>query len=169
MSNTTALTSEPEVRKKRLGIFFATFVVVMGGAIAFAAWTSTGTGASQDVTAGTAAALTVSPVTPTITGLVPGGSKVSSFKVANANTYQVTVSAVTVTGITVAGGTGCTALNAALTTTVTPAAIGTVVAGGGTAVTSPNFTVTVAMGAASDNGCQGATFTPNLSVSGGSS
>lgn len=156
-------------RKRRFAIFFVAFTAMVGGAFAFAAWTSSGTGDSQDVTAGTAATLVVSPVTPAVAGLVPLGSKVSAFKVTNNNTYQVTLATVTVSSITVTGGTGCTSANADLSTVVNASAVGTVVAGGGTAVTSPNFTVTVSMGAASDNGCQGATFTPNLAVDGASS
>ncbi len=156
-------------RKRRFAIFFIAFTALLGGAFAFAAWTSSGTGDSQDVTAGSAASLVVSPVTPAVTGLVPGGSKVSNFKVTNNNTYQVTLATVSVSSITVTGGTGCTSGNADLSTSVNGSAVGTVVAGGGSPVSSANFTVTVSMGAASDNGCQGATFTPNLSVSGTSS
>ncbi len=159
----------PGGRKRRFVIFFVAFTALIGGAFAFAAWTSSGTGDSQDVTAGTAATLVVNPVTPAVTGLVPLGSKVSNFTVTNNNSYQVTLGTVTVTSITVTGGTGCTSGNSGVTTVVNPAAVGTVVAGGGTAVASANFTVTLSMSAASDNGCQGATFTPNLSVSGASS
>ncbi len=156
-------------RRRRVGTFGLALVALAGGSLAFAAWLSNGTGTSQDVVAGSAAALTVNPVTPAVTGLVPGTSRVSNFTVSNANTYQVTLSSATVSSITVTGGTGCTAGNADVTTTVNASAVGTVVAGGGSSVASANFTVTVAMGAASDNGCQGATFTPNLSVAGASS
>ncbi|MGA8987296.1 hypothetical protein [Aeromicrobium sp.] len=156
-------------RIRRLSVFFVASTALIGGAMAFAAWMSNGTGSSQDVTAGTAASLTVNPVTPAISGLVPGGSKVSSFTVTNNNSYKVTLGTVTVSGFTVSGGTGCTSTNAGLSSVVNSAAVGTDVAGGGTPVSSANLTVTVSMSAASDNGCQGATFTPNLSVSGASS
>lgn len=169
MTNVMHATPKSGNRKRRFGIFFALFTVLMGGAIAFAAWTSTGSGDSQDVTAGTAAALHVSPVTPAVTGLVPDSSKVSNFTVSNDNDYEVTLATATVDSITVTGGAGCTAANSDVTATINPAVVGTAVAGGGTDVASANFTVTVAMGVDSDNGCQGATFTPNLSVSGASS
>ena len=154
---------------RRLGVVAGTFVAVMGSAVAFAAWTSSGTGSAQDVVAGSAASLTVSPVAPAVAGLVPGGSRSSAFTVANANTYQVTLSSASVVSFTVTGGTGCTAANSGVTGVINPSTVGTVVAGGGSAVSSPNFTVAVSMSAASDNGCQGASFTPNVSVSGASS
>lgn len=168
-STSTHTLQRPRSNTRRWATIVAALVVLMGGAFAVAAWLSTGTGDSQDVTAGTAAGLTVTPVTPAVTGLVPSGSKVSSFKVANANSYQVTLTVVSVSSITVTGGSGCTAANSAVTSSVNSSAVGTTVAGGGTPVTSANFTVTLSMGASSDNGCQGATFTPNLAVSGTSS
>jgi hypothetical protein len=166
---TSSDTSTPRRRRRRIGVLIAVFATLMAGAVVFAAWLSTGSGDSQDVTAGTAASLSVSPVTPAVTGLVPSGSKVSSFTVSNNNSYQVTLTSVEVDSITVTGGTGCTAANADITTTVNPSAVGTDVAGGGSPVSDASFTVTVAMGPDSDNGCQGATFTPNLSVAGTSS
>lgn len=159
----------PRSNGRRTATFGGAFAALMAGAVALAAWTSTGTGSSQDVTAGTAGALTVSPVTPATTGLVPGTSKTSQFTVANANSYAVTLSSVTVTGLTITGGTGCTAANAAVTSSVGASAVGTSVAGGGSPVSSPDFVVTLTMGAGSADGCQGATFTPQLSVSGASS
>ena len=154
---------------RRLGVVAATFVAVMGSAVAFAAWTSSGTGDSQEVAAGTAASLSVSAITPALTGLVPGESRSSAFRVTNNNTYQVTLSSASVVSFTVTGGTGCTAANSGVTGVVNPSAVGTVVAGGGTPVSSPNFTVSVAMNATSLDGCQSASFTPNLSVAGASS
>lgn len=162
-------THRPRTTRRRVGTFVVATMALTGGSLAFASWLSNGTGSSQDVVAGSTASLVVSPVTPAVTGLVPGSSKVSNFTVANNNPYQVTLSTVTVDSFTVSGGTGCTVGNSGVTTAINSSAVGTVVAGGGGAVSSANFTVTVSMGATSDNGCQGATFTPQLSVAGGSS
>jgi hypothetical protein len=156
-------------KSRRLGIVAGTLVAVMGSAVAFAAWTSSGTGSSQDVTAGTAASLAVSPLAGAVAGLVPGATKTSTFKVKNDNTYQVSLSAASVVSFTVTGGTGCTEANSGVTGVINSSAVGTPVAGGGAEISHANFTVAVSMTAASDNGCKGATFTPNLSVSGASS
>lgn len=169
MSDVIDTTKNERRGRRRAVVLFTAVITLLGGAFAVAAWLSNGSGSSQDVTAGTAANLTVSPVTPAVTGLVPSTSKVSSFTVANGNPYQVTLSSATVSSITVTGGTGCTEANSDVTATINSSASGTVVAGGGSTVSSANFTVTVSMGAASNNGCQGATFTPNVSVAGGSS
>ena len=122
-------------RKRRLGIIGIIFTALMGGAIAFAAWTSQGTGNSGTVTAGTQAALVATGTTPAI-GLTPGSSRLSTYTIMNPNTYTVTVTSVTVNSIGVTDGLGV----------------------GAAACTSVNSGVTAGVGT-------GAVFTPNITAS----
>ena len=147
--------------KRRLGIILIVFTALMGGAIGFAAWTTSGTGSSAAVTGGSEIGLVVTPGLPT-TGLTPGSSKPSTYTIQNLNTYAVTVTSVSVTSIGVVSGPGtpaCTSGNSGVTATV-----GTLPIVIPATSTSAAQTITVSMDATSANGCQLAVFTPNITA-----
>jgi hypothetical protein len=134
-----------------LGLLFA-------GTVAFAAWTSNGTG-SGTATASTAKNLTISVTN--VSGLYPTGSFNVPFTVTNPNPYAVTLSKISLKTVTV-DKVGCTA------GVVTGADLtdNDVIPAGGTSA-SRNFSVTMS-NAAEDN-CQGAVFTVTLQAAGASS
>jgi hypothetical protein len=142
---------------KRTSIVAAAIVALLGGGVAFAAWTSTGTGT------GTATATSAKDLTVTVQnvpGLYPTGSVSVPFTVTNPNPYAVKLSNVHLQSVTT-GATGCD------TTTVTGADLPDtdLVAAGATSA-SRNFILSMS-NAATDQ-CQGASFTVTLLVSGAS-
>ena len=74
---------------KRAGVVSATAATLLVGGVAFAAWTSTGTGTGS-VTAGSEQGLTVEQVAP-VTGLYPTGTKDFELVVTNGNPYAVEI------------------------------------------------------------------------------
>lgn len=153
-------------RKRRLGVIFVVFTALMGGAIAFAAWTSQGTGGSGQVGAGTATALVITQGTTASTGLTPGISKDSTYTITNPNTYPVTVTSITLNSIGVSGGTGvppaaCTSANASVTATAGTGTVSIAIAAAGTSTAQ---TITLTMGNTSASGCQSALFVPNITA-----
>lgn len=139
-------------KTQKTAVVGGTVLAIAVGGVAFAAWTSTGTG-SGSVTAGSAKNLVVTG--STATDLYPSESKTISFTVKNENSYAVKLSSLAPT-VSVSGGAGCTVANS-LVTAATQAfdASAQRIASNGTTVVP----VTVSMGADADNGCQGATFT----------
>lgn len=140
--------------------------LVLGGGIAYANWTTSGSGTAA-ATAGTALgvtgpALTVSTVTSG--SLVPNGSTAVVVSVTNPNAFQVVVSAISVpnaTAPTTVLGSGCTTTNAkvSIPSTVSAFSLGTgVIAGGATATFTSTASTVVVMAIDSDNACQGARF-----------
>ena len=153
-------------RKRRLGIILILFTALMGGAIGFAAWTTSGTGSSGTVTAGSETPLVILGATPAV-GLTPGSQKLSSYTIMNPNTYEVTVTSITVNSIGVSGGTGtgtgtCTSANSLVTATAGTGTVSIAIAAGAT--TALAQTITLSMGVDSANGCQLAVFTPNITA-----
>lgn len=147
----------------RTGAMAGATALVFGGGIAYANWSTTGTGAGS-VKAGTAAGVNASVTTTSTSAtlLVPGGTAPVIVNIHNPNGFSVKVSAVSVSADaapdSVTGGSGCTTANALVSLS---AASGTglpvTIAGG------QDGTVTLAgspasMNINSDNGCQGATF-----------
>ncbi|MEQ0560158.1 hypothetical protein ABJI51_13805 [Amycolatopsis sp. NEAU-NG30] len=154
--------NNPTVRR----VLVVTTVVgaTLGGGIAVAAWTSTGSG-----TAGAKAGTAAAPATGTVdasaltTGLLyPGGTGDAKLLVHNPNPYPVAVTRVAAgTGApTGSGGAGtCTATGVSWILQTPPA--NTVPAGGTATLTLPGA---VAMSTSSDDGCQGAVFTVPVTV-----
>jgi hypothetical protein len=151
----------PTVRR----VLVVTTVVgaTLGGGIAVAAWTSSGTG-----TAGAKAGTATAPTTGTVAAsaftsglLYPGGpAGDAKILVNNPNPYPVQVKNVAQTGTpTGSNGTGtCTTTGVSLTS-ATPNT--TVPAGGSATLT---LTGAVSMSTASDDGCQGALFSIPVTV-----
>jgi hypothetical protein len=136
-------------------------LALVGAGVAFAAWTSTGTG-SGSASADTEKGLVVTP--GTATGLFPTGSTTVSIEVKNNNPYAVTLDAASISNLGVQGApAGCSTHDV---TADVPTPNDRVAAGATATLTE---VVTVAMGADGDNGCQGKTFTFDLTVSGHSS
>ena len=148
-------------RTKRVAIVAGTTATLIGGGIAFAAWTTSGTGTGT-ATAGTDAPLTVA--VSAVSGLYPTGTFNVPFTVSNTNGYNVTLQKVSLESVTVdSGHSGCA------TSTVTGADLSDtdVVAKTSGVTTSRNFPVT--MSNAADDTCKGATFTLTLKAWGASS
>lgn len=145
---------------KKTAIVGGTVAALMGGGVAFAAWTTTGIGTGSAV-AGSAQSLVVT--TTQATGLVPNGTVNVPFTVRNPNSYQVTLNTVSLGDVTVDSGHG-----GCLVSSVTGATLpDTDVIPGG--ATSPSRNFVVAMSNAANDACQGATFTFTLTASGASS
>jgi hypothetical protein len=143
---------------KRAAVVGVGIVGMLGAGVAFAAWTTEGTG-SGSATAGTDQALTVT-VSPA-TGLYPTGTTNVAYTVTNPNSYAVTLSQTSLQGVTV-DKSGCVAS----VVTGSPVVVSDRIAAGATS-TSKSFPVTMS-NAATDE-CKGAVFTLTLKVTGASS
>ena len=147
---------------------FAVGAIVGGavvGGIAFAAWTSTGTG-SATAKADTAEALTTVDASATSeASLYPGATGDATLRIVNPNPYPVQVTSVTGTGtVTSDKGAAC---DASTGVTFTDQADVALVVPANDAAT---FTLAgaVAMTNSSDNACQGAVFTIPVTLTGAS-
>ncbi|HKN56443.1 MAG TPA: hypothetical protein VJX66_28390 [Amycolatopsis sp.] len=151
---------------RRAVVVTAAVTATLGGGIAVAAWTSSGSGTAT-AKAGTAAA----PTTGTIdgsaitTGLLYPGGPLGTVKllVNNPNPYPVVVTRVAAgTGApTGSGGSGTCTQNGVAFNTQNPVSGNAVPANGNATIT---LTSSVNMSAASDDGCQGATFSIPVTV-----
>ena len=146
----------------------AALVALLGAGIAYAAWTTNGAGSGY-AKAGTAQSLTTLDASGSVTNtLVPGGSGDFAITIKNTNPYAVSVSAVTTGTPAGSGGTGtCTTTGVTINTATVNATLPWSVPANGT------LTKVVANGASMDNtsdtGCQGATFTVPVTLTGTSS
>jgi hypothetical protein len=151
------------LRRKGL-VVVGLVVAVVGGSVAYAAWLSGGSG-SVTAKAGTAVSLTTSDASAsTTTTLYPGVTGDARITINNPNAFAVRVTNISagVGSVTATGGTGtCTTTGVSL---VAQSGLALDVA----ANSSASFTVTgaVAMSNSSDDGCQGATFTVPVSLTG---
>ena len=143
-----------------------TMVALVAVGLVYAAWTTNGTGSGY-AKAGTAQALSTVDVSASTTAtLYPGGPAGDvTIRISNPNSYPVTVTGVTGSGAITAdaGHASCTTTGVAFTDQ-TGLTIG-VPAGGATTAT---LTGAASMSNASVNGCQGATFTIPVTLSGAS-
>ena len=146
---------------RRSGTAAVATLALLGTGVALAAWTSTGTG-SGSATADTEQGLVVTP--GTASGLYPTGSQTVSIQVKNNNPYAVTLDAASISNLAVQGSpVGCSTHDV---TADVPTPSDRIAAGATATITD---VVTVAMGSDGDNGCQGKTFTFDVTVSGHSS
>jgi hypothetical protein len=147
---------EPQKRRwsKRLVALAALTALTVGIGVAYAVWTVGGAG-SGTATAPSAQPLTTSVAT-TSAQLYPGITGADLFlTVNNPNPFPVSVTSVNADGDAVpdaAHAAGCVSTGVTFTTQATAQ---TIPANGSLSFTVPG----VAMSNASDNGCQGATFT----------
>jgi hypothetical protein len=148
-----------------------TMAVLLVVGLVFAAWTTNGTGSGY-AKAGTAQALgTVDVSASTTATLYPGGPAGDvTIRISNPNTYPVTVTGVSSSGAITpdAGHAGCTTTGVSyadqtgLSISV-PAKVGAV-----NGETQTTLSGAASMSNASVDGCQGATFTIPVTLSGAS-
>jgi hypothetical protein len=156
------------VRKKIAVLTILASLVLVG--LVYAAWTTNGTGSGY-AKAGTAVSLTTVDVSAsTAATLYPGVSGDVLIKLDNPNPYAVTVTAVSGNGAIAAdaGHASCTTTGVSFTnqtglTLVVPAK-----SGGVDGVLQTTLTGAASMSNASVNGCQGATFTIPVTLTGSS-
>ena len=145
-----------------LGLFLAVFLI---GSVVFAAWLVTGTG-NGAAEADTADALVVTAGSTTAQ-LYPGGSGDVKLSIQNPNPFPVAISSIVGSGAIVSDGpAACDALTGVSFTDQTGLTGMNIAAGATLPVTLAG---TASMSNASDNSCQGATFSIPLTVSGASS
>lgn len=141
-------------------------VIVLGAvSLVYAAWTTSGSGSGY-AKAGTAQALsTVDVSASTTASLYPGSSGNVLIRIANPNTYPVRVTAVTGSGAITAdsGHPGC--VTTGVTFTNQTGQTIDIPASGQTDTTLSNA---ASMSNASNDGCQGATFTIPVTLTGAS-
>ena len=139
--------------------------------LVYAAWTTNGSGSGY-AKAGTAQALSTVDVSASTTAtLYPGGPAGDvEIRVSNPNTYPVTVTGVSGSGAITpdAGHAGCTTTGVSFTnqtglTISVPAKVGAV-----NGETQTTLSGAASMSNASVDGCQGATFTIPVTLSGAS-
>jgi hypothetical protein len=136
---------------------------VIGGTMAYALWSSTGTG-SGNAKALTAQAITVTAATGAA-DLYPGFSAGDVFfTVSNTNPYAVTFTGMTAGTVVSGDPTNCPASNV----TVSSATVNLAVAAGASNV-SQSIADVVTMVSGAPNGCQGVTFTIPLTLTGSQS
>ena len=169
------------VLRRRVGVVAGVFVLLFGGSVAVASWTATGTGQGSAraasvsglvVTAGSPlGALYPLPADTTpATGYGSGTVGSVSTTVANPNPFPVTITSATVGSVTLSplGGRTCAA-GSVLPTSSAPIALSppvTLAAGSApTAVTVPGALYMVST---AEDGCQGASFSVPVTVTGAS-
>ena len=142
-----------------------TLVVLAAVGLAYAAWTSSGSGSGY-AKAGTAQQLTTVDVSANTTAtLYPGSNGNVRIKIANPNPYPVRVTDVTGNGAITADAGHASCVTTGVTFTNQTGQSIDVAANGDTETTLTNA---ASMSNASDNGCQGAVFTIPVSLSGNS-
>ena len=152
--------------RKRRVIGGAVVILCLGVAsLVYAAWTSTGSGSGY-AKAQTAQALTTVDVSATTAAtLYPGATGNVQLRISNPNPYPVRVTSVAGNGtITASGGIGTCTTTGVTYTNQTGLTIDVPAAG----ATTSTLTGAASMSNASENGCQGATFTIPVTLTGAS-
>lgn len=146
-------------KTQKIAIVGGTVGVLMAGGIAFAAWTSTGSGFGT-ATAGTAVVLGVQG--DDITGIYPTGTFDATVTVTNPNPYDVTIASLEFDGASTTA-VGCDASTVTVDDLTGLSQV--ITSGGGTHV----FDVEVSMSNDATDECQGAEFQLDYTASGASS
>jgi hypothetical protein len=147
-------------KTQKFAIVGGTVSALLIGGVAYAAWTSSGTGDGA-VTAGHATTLGVSGAP--IGGLYPTKSVTQQVTVTNSNPYAVTLTDLTPNNLTVASDHPL--CNASSVTAATVSSTATLAALTG----STTIPVTVSMDNTANDACQDATFTISYTAHGASS
>ena len=152
-------------RKRRLIGGGITLAVLVAAGLAYAAWTANGTGSGYAKATNAEALTTVDVSAQAAPELYPGGQGDVVVRISNPNDYPVEVDDITGNGaITSSGGTGTCSTHGVTFADQTNQNLD-VPANGETQVTLNNA---ASMSNASENGCQGATFTIPVSLTGAS-
>lgn len=156
------------VSRKLAVLTTMTALTVVG--LVYAAWTTNGTGSGY-AKAGTAQALsTVDVSASTSATLYPGGPAGDvKIRISNPNTYPVTVTSVNGSGTITAdaGHPTCTTTGVSFTDQTVSISV-PAKSGGVNGETETTLSGAASMSNASSNGCQGATFTIPVTLSGAS-
>jgi hypothetical protein len=152
-------------RKRRLITGLSAMLVLGVAGLVYAAWTTNGSGSGY-AKAGTAQALTTVDVSATTAAtLYPGADGNVLLKINNPNPYPVRVTDVTGNGTVTADSGHAACVTTGVTFTDQHSQTIDIAAG---AQTQTTLTGAAHMSNASDNGCQGATFTIPVSLVGAS-
>jgi hypothetical protein len=135
---------------------------VLAGGTAWAWWSSTGTGSGSGTT-GNVIALTTTASTPSTTTLLPDGSAPLVLTVTNPNPMPVVVTGVQLDGSRAVGVSGAQGGCATPPLTVNATTNLTLAGGSTTTVTVP---AAITLGSTAASGCQGATFTVPVLLTG---
>lgn len=167
--------------RKRLGVVASASILMLGGGVAWASWTNSGTG-SATAQATSATSLVVTPGSPVgalyplpagttpATGYGSGTVGSVSTTVANPNPFPVTITAATVGSVTTTPLTGRTCTpGSVLPTTGAPIALGSpVTLAANSAPTPVTVPGALYMEPDAEDGCQGAAFSVPVTVTGAS-
>jgi hypothetical protein len=145
---------------KRTAIVGGTVAALIGGGVAFAAWTSTGTGHG---TAAAATAIALDVNVGSVSNLFPTSYVDVPFTVKNTNPYQITLSSAVPSHIAVDSAHTACGVESITADTVT---LGDVIEPG---ASSSSHMVRVHMSNGAIDACQDATFTFDLTANGKSS
>ena len=155
-------------RKLILAAILAVAATAVG--VAFAAWTTGGSGAGQ-ASAGSATSMTISAGTPS-SSLYPTASADVAATVSNPNPYKVHVSSISLGAVSVdAGHSGCNLGSVTVTSPQDNSGSGWDVPAKSGAVNgslSVDLANAISMTNAANDSCQGATFTVALTATGAS-
>jgi hypothetical protein len=157
---------------RRVAVFAAAIPVMIGGGVAFASWSASGTGSGAAQAGNVTPLKTVTATTTSLGLLFPGGSGDLKVTFDNPNPFPVTITSVTAgTGaITGSGGiASCSTTGVTFTAPTSPSVALPAASGGTDGTTTRTFLNALSMNANSDNGCQGATFSVPLAFSGSTS
>jgi hypothetical protein len=149
---------------KRASVIALFLAVVLAGGVAAAAWLVSGTGAAS-ARATSAVSLTVTGGTPSAS-LYPGASAAVVANVTNPNPFPVRLTGATFGAVTVTplAGKTCTAASVTVSGPVTLASSVNLAANSGaTPVTISNA---LTMVPTAENGCQGATYSVQVTLNG---
>jgi hypothetical protein len=151
--------------RKRVISVGAVLVALAAAGLVYAAWTTTGSGSGTAKATSAQALTTVDASATTTASLYPGVDGNVTIRISNPNPYPVRVTSVTGNGAITAdaGHPGCATTGVTFNNQTNQTI--DVPANGQTEVTLNNA---ASMSNASDNGCQGATFTIPVSLSGAS-
>jgi hypothetical protein len=151
-------------RRRKIVSMVVVGIVLTGGGIAAAQWSANGNGPGQ-AKALSAQSLTVTAATGAA-DLYPGFTAGDLFfTITNPNPYPVTFTSMTAGTITSSNPGGCPSSNVSV---ANASGLGLAVAANSTSGTQSIVDV-VTMAAGAPDGCQGATFTINLTLSGSQS
>jgi hypothetical protein len=152
-------------KKLFMGIAATTAAVALGGGIAFAVWSVSGSG-SGGATATVASTLTVNQIVPTGAGanLYPGGVSGVAYTITNPNPFAVTVTSVTWGTPTSNNTTSCPSANVAIDASA-PTTVSLAVPANSTSSAFVTGGVLDMLHTA-PNGCQGVSFNVPMTVTG---
>jgi hypothetical protein len=153
-----------KVTKTKLIVTGMVLTAAIGGGVAYAAWSVTGSG-SGAAGAAVASTLTITQVTPAVGTLYPGGPAASvDFTVNNPNPFPVNLTGISYGTPTSANTTACPNNNVSIDSNA-PTAINITVAANSSSPTEVAPSV-LDMAHTAPNGCQGMSFSVPLTATG---